>query len=49
MITKFQLIFLTKYYNKRQKAVNIHLGASSKSAFHLLKSLTWRSSFYVMW
>ena len=31
MNTKFQLIFLTKYYNKRQ-----NFGASSKSAFHLL-------------
>ena len=40
MNTKFQLIFLTKYYNRRQNAVNIHFDVSSKSAFHLLKSST---------
>ena len=36
--TKFQPIFFTKYYNKRQNAANIHFDPSSKSAFHLLKS-----------
>ena len=49
MNTKFQLIFFTKYYNKRQNAVNIHFGASSKSTFHLLKISAWLSSIYVTW
>ena len=48
MNTKFQIIFPTKYYNKRQNAVNIHFG-SSRSAFYLLKSSMWLSSFHVTW
>ena len=40
MNTKIQVIFLTKYYNKRQNAVNILFDAYSKSAFQLLKSST---------
>ena len=47
MNTKFQLLFLTKYYNKRQIAVNIHFSVSSKSGFCLLKSSTWHSRFHV--
>ena len=46
MNTKFQLIFLTKYYNKSQ---NNNFGASSKSAFHLLKNSTWPSGSHVTW
>ena len=40
MNTKFQLIFLTKYNNKRQNTVNIQVDASFKSVFLLLKSST---------
>ena len=49
MNTRFQVIFLTKYYNKRQNAVNILFDAYSKSAFQLLKSSTWLTSFLVTW
>ena len=31
-----------KYYNKRQNAVNILFGASSKSVFQLLERSTWQ-------
>ena len=42
-------VFLTKYYNKRQNAVNIHFGGCFKSAFLLLKSSTCLSRFHVTW